>query len=250
MAETRRVGRTVLPPSAPLADKAFLTRDAFEEMIHHADPWRVLRILGEFVEGFDALASLGPAVSIFGSARTPREDPFYDAARLTGEALAKRGFAVITGGGPGIMEAANKGAFEAGGVSVGCNIELPHEQDINAYCTLGIEFRYFFARKTMFVKYARGFIIFPGGFGTLDELFESLTLSQTGKIEHFPIVLFGSAYWSGLIAWIKQEGLPRAYLSPQDLDLIRVTDDPDEAAEIATVDRPEPLHGPDADHSQ
>lgn len=250
MAEPRRAGRLLVPHSKPLADKAFLTRDAFEEMIHHADPWRVLRILGEFVEGFDALASLGPAVSIFGSARTPAQDPFYNSARLTGESLAKRGFAVITGGGPGIMEAANRGAFEAGGVSVGCNIELPHEQDLNDYCTLGIEFRYFFARKTMFVKYARGFIIFPGGFGTLDELFESLTLSQTGKIEHFPIVLFGSVYWSGLVDWIKKEGLPRAYLSPGDLDLIRITDDPDEAAEIATVDRPEPTHGPGPDHAQ
>jgi uncharacterized protein (TIGR00730 family) len=250
MAQPRRAGRVLVPPSKPLADRTFLDRDAFDQMIHHADPWRVLRILGEFVEGFDALANLGPAVSIFGSARVPSTDPYYEAARRTGIALVKRGFAVITGGGPGIMEAANRGAFESGGVSVGCNIELPHEQALNDYCTLGIEFRYFFARKTMFVKYARGFIIFPGGFGTLDELFESLTLSQTGKIEHFPIVLFGKAYWHGLLAWLHEQGLPRAYLSSDDMELLRLTDDPDEAAEIATSDMPEPTGGPDADHAQ
>ena len=250
MAQPRRAGRVLVPPSKPLADRTFLDRDAFDQMIHHADPWRVLRILGEFVEGFDALANLGPAVSIFGSARVPSTDPYYEAARRTGIALVKRGFAVITGGGPGIMEAANRGAFESGGVSVGCNIELPHEQALNDYCTLGIEFRYFFARKTMFVKYARGFIIFPGGFGTLDELFESLTLSQTGKIEHFPIVLFGKAYWHGLLAWLHEQGLPRAYLSSDDMELLRLTDDPDEAAEIATSDMPEPSGGPDADHAQ
>jgi uncharacterized protein (TIGR00730 family) len=147
------------------------------------------------------------------------------------------------------MEAANKGAKEAGGLSVGCNIELPAEQGLNDYVDLGVEFRYFFARKTMFVKYARGFIIFPGGFGTLDELFESLTLAQTGKIEHFPIVLFGHAYWDGLLAWIRNEGLPRAYLQADDLGLLQVTDDPEEAAELATHDRPEPVGGPDADHS-
>jgi uncharacterized protein (TIGR00730 family) len=250
MAQPRRAGRVLVPPSKPLADRTFLDRDVFDQMIHHADPWRVLRILGEFVEGFDALANLGPAVSIFGSARVPAEDPFYAAAQATGRALVERGFAVITGGGPGIMEAANKGAFEAGGASVGCNIELPHEQSLNAYCTLGIEFRYFFSRKTMFVKYARGFIIFPGGFGTLDELFESLTLSQTGKIEHFPIVLFGHAYWDGLLKWLGEQGLPRAYLAPEDMELLRITDDPEEAADIATSDNPEPASGPDAAHAQ
>src|ERR1700738_3052033 len=191
----------------------------------------------------------GPATSIFGSARTPRGDPFYAAAESTGQAIAKRGFAVITGGGPGIMEAANKGAKEAGGLSVGCNIELPAEQGLNDYVDLGVEFRYFFARKTMFVKYARGFIIFPGGFGTLDELFESLTLAQTGKIEHFPIVLFGHAYWDGLLDWIRKEGLPRAYLQAEDLALVQVTDDPEEAAEMATHDRPDPPGGPSADPS-
>jgi uncharacterized protein (TIGR00730 family) len=249
MSERRRAGRTFVPRSKPLADQAFLERDGFDQYVLHSDPWRALRILSEFVEGFDALSVVGPAISIFGSARTPRDDPFYAAAETTGQAIAKRGFAVITGGGPGIMEAANKGAKEAGGLSVGCNIELPAEQGLNDYVDLGVEFRYFFARKTMFVKYARGFIIFPGGFGTLDELFESLTLAQTGKIEHFPIVLFGHEYWDGLLDWIRKEGLPRAYLQAEDLALVQVTDDPEEAAELATHDRPEPPGGPDADHS-
>jgi len=249
MSERRRAGRTLVPRSKPLADRALLDRDALDQMVYHADPWRALRILSEFVEGFDALSILGPAISIFGSARTPREDAYYVAAERTGQAIAERGFAVITGGGPGIMEAANKGCKQAGGLSVGCNIELPDEQGINDYVDLGVEFRYFFARKTMFVKYARGFIIFPGGFGTLDELFESLTLAQTGKIDHFPIVLFGRAYWTGLLEWIRSQGLPRAYLQAQDLDLVLVTDDPEEAAEVATRARPEPSGGPDADHS-
>ena len=228
----------LVPPAKPLADKTFLDRDSFDQLLYHADPWRVLRILSEFVEGFDALSGLGPAVSVFGSARTPREDPFYESARLTGAALAKKGFAVITGGGPGIMEATNRGCKEAGGVSVGCTIELPNEQGTNRYVDLGVDFRYFFARKTMFVKYARGFVIFPGGFGTLDELFESLTLSQTGKIEHFPVVLFGREYWGGLLEWIRTQGLPRGYLGAGDLDLLRVTDDPEEAAEWATHGKP------------
>jgi uncharacterized protein (TIGR00730 family) len=249
MSERRRSGRTLVPRSKPLADRALLDRDTLDQMVYHADPWRVLRILSEFVEGFDALSILGPAISIFGSARTPREDRFYRAAEETGRAIANRGYAVITGGGPGIMEAANKGCKEAGGMSVGCNIELPDEQGLNDYVDLGVEFRYFFARKTMFVKYARGFIIFPGGFGTLDELFESLTLAQTGKIDHFPIVLFGHDYWDGLLQWLRREGLPRAYLQPQDLDLVRVTDDPEEAAELATRSRPETIGGPDAAHS-
>ena len=249
MSERRRAGRTLVPRANPLADRALLDRGTFDQMLYHTDPWRALRILAEFVEGFDALSVLGPAISIFGSARTPRDDAYYKAAELTGRAIAKRGLAVITGGGPGIMEAANKGAKEAGGVSVGCNIELPNEQGLNDYVDLGVEFRYFFARKTMFVKYARGFIIFPGGFGTLDELFESLTLAQTGKIDHFPIVLFGHSYWDGLIKWIRTEGLPRAYLAADDLDLLIVTDDPEEAAEVATRARPEPDGGPDSDHA-
>src|SRR4030088_1841206 len=219
MSERRRAGRTLVPRSKPLADQAFLERDGFDQYVLHSDPWRALRILSEFVEGFDALSVVGPAVSIFGSARTPRDDPFYRAAETTGRAIAKRGFAVITGGGPGIMEAANKGAKESGGLSVGCNIELPAEQGLNDYVDLGVEFRYFFARKTMFVKYARGFIIFPGGFGTLDELFEALTLVQTGKIEHFPIVLFGSDYWQGLLGWLRERALERELVSPHDFDL-------------------------------
>src|SRR5512145_2257422 len=168
----------------------------------HTDPWRVFRIMGEFVEGFDELASLNRGISIFGSARAKPEDEDYKAAEETAALLAAAGFAVITGGGPGIMEAANKGAFEAGGLSIGCNIELPFEQKPNAYQTRSLTFKYFFVRKMMFVKYSLGFIIFPGGFGTFDELFEALTLIQTKKIRDFPVVLFGSAYWNGLINWI------------------------------------------------
>jgi uncharacterized protein (TIGR00730 family) len=217
-----------------------LERSAIEELSHHADPWRVLRILSEFVEGFDALNAVGPAVTVFGSARTPHTDPYYALGRTLGAALARRGFAVITGGGPGMMEAVNRGCQEAGGLSVGCNIELPHEQELNAYVDLGVEFRYFFVRKTMFVKYARGFVIFPGGLGTLDELFESLTLAQTGKIEHFPIVLFGTSYWTGLLDWMRKEVLSIGAISSDDLDLVCLTDDPEEAAELAT--RPLPVN--------
>ena len=198
----------------------------------HTDPWRVFRIMGEFVEGFDTLAELGPAVSIFGSARTLPDDPMYAAAEETARRLAQLGFAVITGGGPGIMEAANKGATEAGGESVGCNIELPFEQGMNAYVRTAIDFRYFFVRKTMFVKYAEGFIIFPGGYGTLDELFEALTLIQTGKVRNFPVVLFGSQYWSGLLDWLRGTMLKEGKISPGDLDLMVVTDSPDEAVQV------------------
>ena len=216
-----------------------LERSTIEELAHHADPWRVLRILSEFVEGFDALNEVGPAVTVFGSARASADDPYYAAGRALGAALAKRGFAVITGGGPGIMEAVNRGCQEAGGLSVGCNIELPDEQELNDYVDLGVEFRYFFVRKNMFVKYARGFVIFPGGLGTLDELFESLTLAQTGKIEHFPIVLFGTEYWTGLLDWMRKVVLGRKAISPQDMDLMTLTDDPEEAAAMAT--RPLPI---------
>ena len=241
MSERRRAGRLIVPSARPPADRALLEEEqyALEELALHADPWRVLRIMSEFVEGFDALADLGPAVTVFGSARVAADDPLYAQGQLVGEALARRGFAVITGGGPGIMEAVNKGCKEAGGLSVGCNIELPHEQALNPYVDLGIEFRYFFVRKTMFVKYARGFIIFPGGFGTLDELFESLTLAQTGKIDHFPVVLFGRAYWAGLLSWMNEQTLAHELVSSEDLRLLSVTDDPDEAAEIATRARPE-----------
>jgi uncharacterized protein (TIGR00730 family) len=239
MSDRRRAGRLIVPTEQAPADKALLERNSIEELSHHADPWRVLRILSEFVEGFDALNEVGPAVTVFGSARSKPKDPYYKAGMALGAALARRGFAVITGGGPGIMEAVNRGCHEAGGLSVGCNIELPHEQSLNKYVDLGVEFRYFFVRKNMFVKYARGFVIFPGGLGTLDELFESLTLAQTGKIEHFPIVLFGKAYWSGLIDWLKKVVLAAGAIAPADLKLLSFTDDPEEAAEMAT--RPLPI---------
>ncbi len=196
------------------------------------DPWRALRILSEFVEGFDALASVGPAVTIFGSARTPRGTPMYELARTIGRKVAEAGFAVITGGGPGMMEAANRGCHEGGGFSIGCNIELPHEQALNEYCDLGVEFRYFFARKTMFVKYADAFVILPGGFGTLDELFEALTLIETGKIRHFPVILVGSDYWQGLLAWLRDVQLPAGAISEDDLSLLKLTDDPDEVTRL------------------
>jgi uncharacterized protein (TIGR00730 family) len=192
------------------------------------DPWRALRILSEFVEGFDAMARVGPAITVFGSARTHPEDPVYELARTIARGLAEAGYAIITGGGPGTMEAANRGCREGGGLSVGCNIELPHEQGMNAYVDLGVEFRYFFARKTMFVKYADGFVILPGGFGTLDELFEALTLIQVGKVRHFPVVLVGRAYWAGLLDWIRDTLVTRGAVDATDLDLLRVTDDPDE----------------------
>ena len=192
------------------------------------DPWRALRILGEFVEGFDAMARVGPAVTVFGSARTTPNDPIYETARAIGRGLAEAGFAVITGGGPGAMEAANRGCREGGGLSVGCNIELPHEQGMNPYVDLGVEFRYFFARKVMFVKYADGFVILPGGFGTLDELFEALTLIQTGKVRHFPVVLIGRAYWAGLLDWIRDTLLATGAIAEGDLSLFHLTDDTDE----------------------
>ena len=203
----------------------------------HADPWRVMRIQSEFVEGFGALAELGPAVSVFGSARTKPGSPEYEQAEALGAALARAGYAVITGGGPGVMEAANRGASQAGGVSVGLGIELPFEQGINDWVDIGINFRYFFARKTMFVKYADGFVILPGGFGTLDELFEALTLIQTGKIEHFPVVLVGRDYWAGLIDWMRGTLLTSGAIDAGDLDVLRLTDDPDEVASIIRAER-------------
>jgi len=193
------------------------------------DTWRTLRIMGEFIEGFDALADVGPAISIFGSARVGRRNRYYGAARRLAAALVKEGFAIITGGGPGIMEAANRGAREADGVSIGANIELPFEQGLNEFVDLGMQFRYFFVRKVMFVKYAEGFVIFPGGFGTLDELFEALTLIQTGKVDNFPVVLYGREYWEGMLQWIRDKPLYEEKISPQDLDLLIVTSDIDEA---------------------
>ena len=211
------------PERSGTADERLLrrSRTAFLD----SDPWRTLRIQAEFVEGFDALAGIGPAVTVFGSARAAEGDPVYEQARELGRLLAEAGLTVITGGGPGVMAAANRGCFEAGGFSVGCNIELPHEQWLNPWVDLGVEFRYFFVRKTMFVKYAEGFVIFPGGFGTLDELFESLTLIQTGKITHFPVFLVGSAYWAGLVAWFRQTLVAAGTVAEQDLDLFTVTDD-------------------------
>ena len=198
----------------------------------HTDPWRVLRIQSEFVEGFGALAELGPAVSVFGSARTRSEDAVYAMAEKVGAALVHAGYAVITGGGPGAMEAANKGARDAGGTSVGLGIELPFEQGLNRYVDLGVNFRYFFARKTMFVKYASGFIVLPGGFGTLDELFEAVTLVQTRKVTRFPIVLIGTSYWGGLLDWLRQTAAAAGTISPADIDLLHLTDDVEEAVQI------------------
>src|SRR4051794_24157526 len=209
----------------------------------HTDPWRVLRIQSEFVEGFGALAELGPAVSVFGSARTLRDDPAYALGRDVGRRLAEAGYAVITGGGPGAMEAANRGACDAGGISVGLGIELPFEQGMNEYVDLGVNFRYFFARKTMFVKYAQGFVVLPGGFGTLDELFEALTLVQTQKVTSFPIVLLGSSYWSGLLDWLRESAQDVGTIGPKDLDLLTVTDDVEEALRTI-LDANDPLDAP------
>jgi hypothetical protein len=198
----------------------------------HQDPWRVLRIQSEFVEGFGALAELGPAISVFGSARLPRESSEYALAVEIGGLLARAGYAVITGGGPGAMEGANKGACEAGGVSVGLGIELPHEQGMNEWVDLGVHFRYFFARKTMFLKYAQGFVVLPGGFGTLDELFEALVLVQTEKITAFPIVLLGTAFWGGLVDWLRSSLVSQGMIGAADVGLITLTDDPREAVDF------------------
>jgi uncharacterized protein (TIGR00730 family) len=198
----------------------------------HTDPWRVLRIQSEFVEGFGALAELGRAVSVFGSARVTRDSPTYALGVQVGRRLAEAGYGVITGGGPGTMEAANRGAAEVGGVSVGLGIELPFEQGMNEYVDLGINFRYFFARKTMFVKYAEGFIVLPGGFGTCDELFEALTLVQTRKVTRFPIVLLGTDYWGGLVRWLREAALTHGTINELDLALLTVTDDVDEAVSV------------------
>jgi uncharacterized protein (TIGR00730 family) len=238
--DRRRSGRVVVRPDAErvLRPSGQATED--ERLLEKrrpafldTDTWRSLRILSEFVEGFDALATIGPAVTVFGSARTQAGEPAYELARSIGRLLAEAGYAVITGGGPGAMEAANRGCQEGGGLSIGCNIELPHEQSINAFVDLGVEFRYFFARKVMFVKYADAFVILPGGFGTLDELFEALVLIQTGKIRHFPVVLLGAAYWSGLVDWMRAVQLPAGNIAAADLELFHVTDDPAQA--VATI---------------
>jgi hypothetical protein len=200
----------------------------------HTDTWRVFRIMGEFVQGFEDLAHITNGVAIFGSARTSPDDPVYKAAQETGALFVRAGFAVITGGGPGIMEAANRGAFEAGGISVGCNIELPHEQKSNDYLTLSLKFKYFFVRKMMFVKYSDAFIIFPGGFGTLDELFEALTLIQTGKIHNFPVVLYSSEYWNGMMEWLKGPMLREGKIIDEDFRRLHVVDSPAEIVEIVS----------------
>ena len=200
----------------------------------HTDPWRVLRIQSEFIEGFGTLAELPPAISVFGSARTPADSAEYEAGVALGRGLVEAGFAVITGGGPGAMEAANKGACEAKGISVGLGIELPFEQGLNPYVDIGLNFRYFFVRKMMFVKYAQGFVVLPGGLGTLDELFEALTLVQTQKVTRFPIVLFGTEYWGGLVDWLKNTLIAQGKASEKDLLLFHLTDDVDEAVALVS----------------
>jgi uncharacterized protein (TIGR00730 family) len=218
-------------PSGKTQDEQLLETPKQDEFTR-TDTWRVFRIMGEFVEGFDDLATITRGVSIFGSARTTPDSPQYKAAQETAGLLARAGYAVITGGGPGIMEAANRGAFEAGGLSIGCNIELPFEQFANRYLTRSLTFKYFFVRKTMFVKYSTAFIIFPGGFGTLDELFEALTLIQTRKIKNFPVVLFGSVYWGGMLDWVKGLMLSEGKIKEADLRLLHLTDSPAEVVEI------------------
>ena len=213
------------------ADAGLFTPDEDPEFVH-TDPWRALRILGEFVDGFDTMARVGRTVSVFGSARTPRNADDYLAATRLGELLVKEDYSVMTGGGPGIMEAANKGAYEADGVSIGCGIELPNEQGINKFTNLQIDFRYFFVRKVMFVKYAEAFVVFPGGFGTMDEVFESLTLIQTGKTGTFPIVLYRSDFWAGMIQWIRARLLEGGMISPEDIELLTVCDTPEEIRDV------------------
>src|SRR5690349_13260454 len=228
--EKKRRGRGKQIPGTTQDEK--LLESPRPDEFTHTDPWRVFRIMGEFVEGFDELATLSRGIAIFGSARTKPDDPDYQAAQETGALLAAKGFAVITGGGPGIMEAANRGAFEAGGLSIGCNIELPFEQKANAYQTLSLTFKYFFVRKMMFVKYSLAFIIFPGGFGTFDELFEALTLIQTKKIRNFPVVLFDSKYWRGLLDWFRASVLPGGKIGDLDMRIFHLTDSPQEVIEI------------------
>jgi len=235
MKSNHRRGRlTVRGPAAEdrvrQADVGLLTRSKDPEFIH-TDPWRALRILGEFVDGVDALARVGSAVSVFGSARLGPDSDYYAAAQEVGSLLAERGYAVITGGGPGLMEAANRGASEAGGLSIGCTIELPNEEQVNDYVNLQIAFRYFFVRKTMFVKYSEALIAFPGGFGTMDELFESLTLIQTGKTRPVPLVLFGVDYYKGLVDWLRRTVLAHGAIDEADLDLWLLTDSVQEATE-------------------
>jgi uncharacterized protein (TIGR00730 family) len=233
---TRPTRPLVSPSEPPPSEQIQADEHALERALHFdftiTDPWRVFRIMSEFVNGFDALAHIPPAVAIFGSARTRPNDPAYAAAVETARLLAQAGFAIITGGGPGIMEAANKGAQEGGNLSIGCNIELPFEQASNPYLDISIDFRYFMVRKTMFVKYSNAFVIFPGGFGTMDELFEALTLIQTRKVSHFPVILYDSRYWGGLLHWLHQTMLAEGKISPGDAELLRVSDDPQEICRL------------------
>ncbi len=227
----------LVSPTEPLPQEQIkLEQRAFDSAMNFdftlTDPWRVMRITSEFVNGFDALAHIPPAVTIFGSARTKSDDVEYTSAVETARLLSKAGFAIITGGGPGIMEAANKGAQEGGNLSIGCNIELPFEQSSNAYLDISLDFSYFFVRKTMFMKYSHAFVIFPGGFGTMDELFEALTLIQTKKVSNFPVILYGSEFWSGLVNWIRGEMLSAGKISPDDPSLLRVSDDPQEICKL------------------
>jgi uncharacterized protein (TIGR00730 family) len=231
VAEAKELER--VPAYWQLTDDEVLLRSPDpEDEYKTSDSWRVFRIMSEFVDGFDTLATITRGVTLFGSARTPEDDPMYIAARETGRLLAEAGFEVITGGGPGIMEAGNRGAYESGEISVGCNIELPFEQQPNPYQNKSLSFKYFFVRKTMFIKYSNAYIIFPGGFGTLDELFEALTLIQTKKIRNFPVVLFGSQYWQGLLQWITSTMLHERYISEEDLNLMHLTDTPEDAVDF------------------
>ncbi len=232
--ESRRQGPATLRGSfipKTTTDQRLLDRRGPSDWVH-TDPWRVMRIQAEFVEGFGLLAELGSAVSVFGTARARPGSPEYEQAEAIARGLAEAGYAVITGGGPGIMEAANKGAATTGGVSVGLGIELPMEQGLNGYVEIGLEFRYFFVRKTVFIKYSQAFVVLPGGFGTLDELFEALTLVQTGKITRFPIVLVGTDYWSGLLTWIRERVLAGGMISEGDEELLTVVDDPAEVVSM------------------
>lgn len=233
----RRPKKPLISPESPefkeeidheLDEREKLWRLDFTE----TDPWRVFRVMSEMVNGYGALARIPPSVSIFGSARLKPEDPLYNTITQAAKLLAREGFGIITGGGPGCMEAANKGAREAGGCSVGCNIELPHEQGANPYLDVNIKFHYFFVRKMMFVKYAEAFVIFPGGFGTLDELFESITLIQTEKIDHFPVILYDTDYWRGLLDWMRERAMASGRISPQDMQIFTMTDDIQEIVDI------------------
>ncbi len=232
-----RPAQPLIKPSEPMPQEELrLQEHAHDHAVHfdftHTDPWRVFRIMSEFVDGFDELSQIPPSVAIFGSARSKPDDPDYIAAVETARLLAKAGFGIITGGGPGIMEAGNKGAQEGGNVSIGCNIELPFEQGPNPYLDISLDFRYFFVRKTMFVKYAEAFVIFPGGFGTMDELFEALTLIQTKKVNHFPVILYDSKYWSGLRNWIRDTMLPSNKVNTDDIGLLMLSDDPREICKL------------------